>query len=46
MEFSIDLVLGTGPVSMAPYHMDPTELVELKKQIEELIEKLYSYQHV
>ena len=31
VEFSIDLVSGTGPVSMAPYRMAPTELVELKK---------------
>ena len=31
VEFSIDLVLGTGPVSMAPYHTAPAELVELKK---------------
>jgi len=26
---------------MAPYRMAPTELVELKKQIEELIEKQF-----
>jgi len=31
VEFSIDLVPGTGPVTMAPYRMAPTELVELKK---------------
>ena len=31
VEFSIDLVPGTGPVSMAPYRMAPVELVELKK---------------
>jgi len=23
IEFSIDLVLGTGPVSITPYHMAP-----------------------
>ena len=39
VEFSIDLVPGIGPVSMAPYRMAPTELVELKKQIEELLGK-------
>ncbi|XP_027927548.1 uncharacterized protein LOC114184438 [Vigna unguiculata] len=39
VEFSIDLVLGTGPVSMAPYRMAPAKLVELKKQIEKLMEK-------
>ena len=41
VEFSIDLVLRTGPVSMAPYRMAPMELVELKKQIEELMEKRF-----
>nr|KYP35801.1 Retrovirus-related Pol polyprotein from transposon 17.6 [Cajanus cajan] len=39
VEFSIDLVPGTGPISIAPYKMSPVELVELKKQIEELLEK-------
>jgi len=39
VEFSIDLVPRTGPVSMAPYRMAPTELVELKSQIEELLGK-------
>ena len=39
VEFSIDLVPRTGPVSMAPYRMAPAELVELKKHIEELMEK-------
>ena len=41
LEFSIDLVLGAGPVSIAPYRMAPAELVELKKQIEELLEKQF-----
>ena len=31
VEFSIDLVPGTRPVSMAPYRMSASELVELKK---------------
>jgi len=39
VEFSIDLVPGTGPVSMTPYRMAPAELVELKSQIEELLGK-------
>jgi len=39
VEFSIDLVPGTGLVSMALYHMAPVELVELKSQIEELLGK-------
>nr|KYP71540.1 Transposon Ty3-I Gag-Pol polyprotein [Cajanus cajan] len=37
--FNIDLVLGARPVSMALYRMAPAELVELKKQIENLLEK-------
>ena len=41
VEFSIDLVPGAGPVSIAPYRMAPAELVELKKQIEELLEKQF-----
>jgi len=39
VEFSIDLVLGTSPVSMAPYRMALTKLVEHKNQIEELLGK-------
>jgi len=41
VEFSIDLVSGTGPVSMAPYRMALAELVELKKQIAELMVKQF-----
>ena len=41
VEFTIDLVPGTGPVSMAPYRMALVELVELKSQIEELMEKQF-----
>jgi len=41
VEFSIDLVPRTGPVPMAPYRMAPAELVELKKQIEDLMEKQF-----
>jgi len=41
IEFSIDLVPGAGPISIAPYRMAPAELVELKKQIEELLEKQF-----
>ena len=39
VEFSIDLVPGTGPISIAPYRMSLVELSELKKQLEELLEK-------
>jgi len=41
VDFSIDLILGAGPVSMAPYRMALVELVELKKQIEDLLEKKF-----
>ena len=33
VEFSIDLVPGTKPVSMAPYRMSAFELADLKKQL-------------
>jgi len=41
VEFSIDLVPGTGLVSMAPYRMAPAKLVEFKSQIEELLRKQF-----
>ena len=31
VDFSIDLIPGAGPISMAPYRMAPAELAELKK---------------
>jgi len=39
IEFSIDLMLGVGPISIALYRMLPSKLAELKKQLEELLEK-------
>ena len=36
VEFSLNLVLGLGLVSMGSYKMAPTELIELKKQVEDL----------
>ncbi|XP_058782496.1 uncharacterized protein LOC131656981, partial [Vicia villosa] len=39
VEFAIELVPGTSPVSMAPYRMSASELAELKSQLEELLEK-------
>ncbi|KAL2937256.1 Transposon Ty3-I Gag-Pol polyprotein, partial [Bienertia sinuspersici] len=41
VEFSIDLVPGTGPISKAPYRMAPAEMKELKAQLEELLDKGY-----
>ncbi|XP_020211552.1 uncharacterized protein LOC109796278 [Cajanus cajan] len=36
IEFSFDLVLSVGLVLVTPYRMAPTELVELKCQVEDL----------
>ena len=41
IDFTIDLIHGAGLVSMALYIMAPAELAELKKQIEELMEKQF-----
>ena len=41
VEFSIDLIPGTKPISMAPYIMSASELSELKKQLEDLLEKKF-----
>ena len=41
MKFSIDLLSGTSPISMAPYRMAPAELAELKKSLTELLEKSF-----
>jgi len=41
VEFAIDLVPRTKPVSMAPYHMSASELAELKKQLEDLLDKKF-----
>jgi hypothetical protein len=37
--FSIELLPGTAPISKRAYRMDVKNLIELKKQIEELLEK-------
>jgi len=39
IEFSIDLLPDTAPISKRPYGMDVKDLSELKKQIEELLKK-------
>ncbi|XP_057542459.1 uncharacterized protein LOC130820925 [Amaranthus tricolor] len=41
VDFSIDLVPRTGPISKAPYLMAPKEMEELKVQLEELLKKGY-----
>ncbi|KAG8474681.1 hypothetical protein CXB51_031149 [Gossypium anomalum] len=39
VEFGIDLIPGTAPISIAPYRMAPAELKELKSQLQELTDK-------
>ncbi|KAA3484264.1 reverse transcriptase [Gossypium australe] len=39
VEFAIELLPGTAPVSIASYRMAPKELVELKAQIQELLDR-------
>jgi hypothetical protein len=39
IEFRIELLPGTAPISKRPYRMDVKDLAELKKQIEELLSK-------
>ena len=41
VEFVIELQLGTAPISRRPYRMPPNELAELKKQLQELLDKGY-----
>ena len=39
VEFTIELEPSTAPISWCPYRMAPKELVEMKKRLEELLEK-------
>ncbi|XP_016206579.1 uncharacterized protein LOC107646951 [Arachis ipaensis] len=41
IEFVSELVPEAGPVTIAPYRMAPIELVELKTQLEELLNKRF-----
>src|SRR3954469_23827946 len=41
IEFLIELLPGTGPISKRPYSMPANDLEEIKKQIKELLEKGY-----
>jgi hypothetical protein len=41
VEFAIELIQGTAPISKRAYRVSGPELVELKKQIDELLEKGY-----
>ena len=39
VEFVIDLIPGTAPISRRPYKMAPLELADLKKQLDESLQK-------
>ena len=39
IDFPIDLVPGTSPISLPPYRMAPAELKELKTQLQELVDR-------
>ncbi|XP_070036688.1 uncharacterized protein [Nicotiana tomentosiformis] len=39
IDFGIDLLLGTQPISIPPYKMAPAELKELKEHLKDLLEK-------
>ena len=41
IEFLIELLQGTGPISKRPCRMPANDLEEIKKQIKELLEKGY-----
>jgi hypothetical protein len=41
VEFVIELQPGIAPISKRPYRMPPKELAELKKQLQELLDKGY-----
>jgi hypothetical protein len=40
IEFTIDLMPGTQPIHKAPYRMVPFEFKELKKQLEDLVDRV------
>ncbi|XP_070046660.1 uncharacterized protein [Nicotiana tomentosiformis] len=39
IDFGIDVMQGTQPISIPPYRMAPTKLKELKEQLKDLLEK-------
>ncbi|XP_075524493.1 uncharacterized protein LOC142556881 [Primulina tabacum] len=39
VEFVIDVVPGTAPISKAPYRMAPNEMKELKNQLQDILDK-------
>ena len=41
IDFTIELVLGVATMSKTPYRMSTSEMLELKMQLQELLEKKY-----
>ncbi|PNX87148.1 retrotransposon-related protein, partial [Trifolium pratense] len=41
VEFAIDVMPGTRPIHIAPYRMAPSEMSELKSQLEDLLSKKF-----
>jgi len=41
VEFSIEVILNTTPISKALYRMAPVELAKLKKQLQEYLDKRF-----
>ena len=39
LEFSIDLIPSSAPISQAPYRMAPLKLKELKVQLQDLVDR-------
>jgi hypothetical protein len=46
IDFSIELAPGAVPVSRTPYRMSTPELVELKLQLKEMMDKVYIWPSV
>ncbi|XP_071926115.1 uncharacterized protein [Coffea arabica] len=44
IEFKVDLVPGTTPISKTPYRMAPAELKELKVQLQDLLERVFIHE--
>jgi hypothetical protein len=39
IEFIIELIPGTAPIAQRPYRMNPQELIELKRQLDDMLAK-------
>ncbi|XP_073120070.1 uncharacterized protein [Henckelia pumila] len=46
VEFGIELIPGTSPISRAPYRLAPTKMRELKHKLQDLLDKGYIRQSV